>query len=97
LRPFTRPFKFLKKVGLIQELNLLQGHTRFDSNMEPHINLICRQCGNIKDLKDSILQEMIAKVSETEKFSAIGQRFDVYGIYQSCKRKCKRNLPHKKL
>jgi Fur family peroxide stress response transcriptional regulator len=67
-------------VGLIQELNLAKDQTRFDSNMEPHINLVCLQCGNIKDLANPTVREIIEKVSVDEKFTATGQRFDIYGL-----------------
>jgi Fur family peroxide stress response transcriptional regulator len=84
-----KTIQILKEVGLIQELNLPKDQTRFDSDMEPHINLVCLQCGNIKDLADPAMQEIIAKVSVAEKFAATGQRFDIYGLCQSCSKKGK--------
>jgi Fur family peroxide stress response transcriptional regulator len=69
---------------LIQELSLPQDQTRFDSDMKPHINLVCLKCGNIKDLANPTVQEIVTKISMTEKFAATGQRFDIYGICQSC-------------
>jgi Fur family transcriptional regulator, peroxide stress response regulator len=82
-----KTIQILKEVDLIQELSLPQDQTRFDSNMKPHINLVCTQCGNIKDLEDTEVQAIIAKVSVAEKFAPKGQRFDIYGTCQSCNRK----------
>ena len=79
-----KTIQILKKAGLIQELSLPQDQTRFDSDMKPHINLVCLRCGNIKDLADPAVQEIVTKISMTEKFAATGQRFDIYGICQSC-------------
>jgi len=82
-----KTIQILKEVGLIQELNLPKDQTRFDSDMEPHINLICLGCGNISDFEDPTVREIIAKVSAAEEFAAIGQRFDMYGLCQSCNQK----------
>ena len=84
-----KTIQILKEVGLIQELSLPQDQTRFDSDMQPHINLVCTRCGNIKDLEETAVQEIITKVSAAEKFSPTGQRFDIYGICQGCDRKGK--------
>jgi Fur family peroxide stress response transcriptional regulator len=73
-----KTIQILKKAGLIQELSLPQDQTRFDSDMKPHINLVCLKCGNIKDLADPAVQEIVTKISMTEKFAATGQRFDMY-------------------
>ena len=84
-----KTIQLLKEVGLIQELSLPQGQTRFDFDMRPHINLVCLRCGEIKDLEETSILEIIAKVSAAEKFSSAGQRFDIYGICQGCDRKAK--------
>jgi Fur family peroxide stress response transcriptional regulator len=61
-----KTIQLLKEVGLIQELSLPQGQTRFDSDMKPHINLVCLQCGEIEDLEETSILEIIAKVSAAE-------------------------------
>jgi Fe2+ or Zn2+ uptake regulation protein len=55
--------------------------------MKPHINLICLKCGEIKDLEEAGIRGIIARISAAEKFSATGQRFDIYGICEGCNRK----------
>jgi len=82
-----KTIQILKEAGLIQELSLPQGQTRYDSDMKPHINLICLKCGEIKDIEETGISGLIARVSEAEKFSATGQRFDIYGICRSCNAK----------
>jgi Fur family peroxide stress response transcriptional regulator len=74
----------LKKLNLIQELNLPQGQARFDSYMKPHINLICLQCGNIADLDDSTAIEITRKVAAAAKFKLKGQRIDIFGTCRRC-------------
>jgi len=79
--------KILKEAGLIQELNLPQGQTRFDADPRAHINLICLRCGHIRDLEHPSVQEMINRVSTAERFAATGQRFDIYGVCRNCERR----------
>lgn len=76
--------QILKELGLIQELNFPHGETRFDSCMKPHINLVCLQCGNIQDIDEPASREIIAKAAAATKFTATGQRIEVYGICEKC-------------
>jgi Fur family peroxide stress response transcriptional regulator len=79
-----KTLQILKELGLVQELNFPNGDTRFDSCTKPHINLVCLRCGNIKDIDDPASQEIIARATATAKFTATGQRIDVYGICEKC-------------
>lgn len=40
----------LRSCGLVQEVLLEEGVTRFDANVEPHHHFICESCGQIQDL-----------------------------------------------
>jgi Fur family peroxide stress response transcriptional regulator len=79
-----KTLQILKEFGLIQELNFPNGEKHFDSCIKPHINLVCLQCGNIKDIDDISSREIIAKATATENFTITGQRIDVYGICEKC-------------
>jgi len=79
-----KTLQVLEELDLIQELNFSKGQARFDSYMKPLINLFCLQCGNIKDLDDPTTREIVERVAATTKFTATGQRLDVYGICQKC-------------
>jgi Fur family peroxide stress response transcriptional regulator len=79
-----KTLQVLRDLDLIQELNFPRGQARFDSYMNPHINLICLQCGNITDLDDITTKEIASRVTVATKFKPNGQRIDVYGICQEC-------------
>lgn len=87
-----KTIQILKEVGLIHELNLSQGQTRFDPDTHPHIHLICLGCGSIMDWEEPMVSEIMAKVAAAN-FSATGQSFDVYGNCQSCDRNAKPTMP----
>lgn len=81
-----KTIQILKEIGLVHELNLQQDQTRLDSNLKPHLNLVCLRCGNIKDLEDPMIEAIISRLSAAEQFAPTEQRFDVYGICANCRR-----------
>ena len=79
-----KTLEVLRDLDLVQELNFPKGQARFDSYMNPHINLICQKCGKITDLDDVTAGEIRKKAAATKRFKPVGQRIDVYGICQKC-------------
>jgi Fur family peroxide stress response transcriptional regulator len=75
----------MTKRGLVSELPFSSA-VRFDANMHPHANLVCRNCGQIEDVDfvteqlDSMLQHLV----HNSGFAPDGQRFDVYGLCGEC-------------
>ena len=71
--------------GLVSELPFSSA-TRFDSNMRPHANLVCRECGRIEDVEfvSDHLDTMLRHVIQTTGFARDSQRIDVYGICRRC-------------
>ena len=79
-----KTLEVLRDLELVQEINFSKGQARFDSYMNPHINLICLKCGTITDLDDAAVKEIARKVAAATKFKPTGQHMDVYGICQKC-------------
>ena len=84
--------KILKKTGLICELNLPESQTRYDPNTEPHVHLVCLQCGSITDWMDPIMEKLVKNVSRKANFTVIGSSFDLEGICEGCDRMAKDSL-----
>jgi Fur family peroxide stress response transcriptional regulator len=84
-----KTLQILSEQGLIQELDLPESQARFDSYVEPHINLVCLQCGNIQDFDDSAAREMVERVAAKAEFTRTGQRIDIYGICKTCRDRTK--------
>ncbi len=84
-----KTLQILTEHGLIQELDLPQSQARFDSYVEPHINLVCMHCGNIQDFDDKTAQEMIERVTKKAQFARTGQRLDIYGMCKTCQERTK--------
>lgn len=79
-----KTMEVLRDLDLVQELSLPKGQARFDSYMNPHINLVCLKCGKITDLEDATATEITKKVAAATKFKPNSQRIDVYGICRKC-------------
>jgi Fur family peroxide stress response transcriptional regulator len=79
-----KTLQILNEHGLVQELDLPETQARFDSYVEPHINLICKRCGNIQDFDDSAAREMVERVATKAEFTRTGQRLDIYGVCKTC-------------
>jgi Fe2+ or Zn2+ uptake regulation protein len=69
---------------MLQELPMIDGDTRFDPNVEVHINLVCLQCGSIRDFDSRAIEDMVTKVAKTARFDVRGQSLAVYGVCQDC-------------
>jgi Fur family peroxide stress response transcriptional regulator len=82
-----KTLQVLSKLGMIQELAFPNAETRFDSNVKAHVNVICLQCGSIRDINEQALRDDVLKAVSRTKFTATAERFDVYGICEKCSRK----------
>jgi len=74
----------LRELNLIQDLSLNQGETRFEPNLEPHINLFCERCGDLRDTSEGCLKEIIERVVKQAKFIPARQSFVIYGFCEKC-------------
>ena len=75
----------LQRSGLIQELPF-QKMSRYEANMEPHVNLVCIQCETVIDTdtgQDAVLR-LRNRISKESQFEVAWQRVDCYGWGPSC-------------
>ena len=75
----------LSRSGLIQELPFAK-QSRYESNVSPHVNLVCIGCGNIADADDSseIIVRLRDQVSNETRFRVMWQRVDFHGWCRTC-------------
>ena len=78
----------LQKSGLIQELPF-QKQSRYEPNMEPHVNLVCIECENVidadtdRDVHDVVLG-LRKQIADNSDFEVAWQRVDFYGWCPAC-------------
>jgi Fur family peroxide stress response transcriptional regulator len=75
----------LTERGFVRELPFGDA-TRFDVNVEPHANLVCRRCGRIEDSDacSDLIAEIRQRVRAGDGFTPEGQRLDIYGLCSQC-------------
>ena len=74
----------LTDIGLLQELELNDGISRYDPNTSPHINIICKNCGMVEDYEGKDMEKLWSKIVDGLGFEPIGQRIDVYRYCDQC-------------
>ena len=75
----------LQRSGLIQELPF-QRMSRYEANMEPHVNLVCMQCETVVDTNtgQEIVVRLKNRISRQSEFQVAWQRIDFYGWCPRC-------------
>ena len=78
----------LQKSGLIQELPF-QKMSRYEPNMEPHVNLVCIECENVIDAAtnhdvESVVVGLRQQIAAKSDFEVAWQRVDFYGLCPRC-------------
>lgn len=84
-----KTLQVLRELHLVQELAFAQTETRFDSNVEAHINVVCLRCWSVSDLDGRLAREIAARAASRIRFKVTGQRFDLYGICDKCAKRKK--------
>lgn len=75
----------LEDLGEVMELGFSNQSTRYDPQVEPHLNLVCLQCGDIEDLYDVSLDGIRDTVEDNSDFQVTSGRFELYGMCSSCR------------
>jgi Fe2+ or Zn2+ uptake regulation protein len=81
-----RNLEILSESGLVQKIDLGDGHRRFDHNLENHYHVRCTCCGRINDLymnQPCDFEDMICRQTGYE---IAGHRLDFFGLCPICKR-----------
>jgi Fur family peroxide stress response transcriptional regulator len=74
----------LTEIGLLQELGFSDCISRYDPNTSPHINIVCKKCGKIRDYEAEGVQELWSRIVRGLGFEPIGQRLDIYEKCNEC-------------
>ena len=74
----------LKKESLIKEIEFNEMENRYESNIEDHLDLICKGCGKIQDFT-SRFPIPAKSVERKTGFRAQTMRFEYYGYCMECK------------
>ncbi len=82
--------QILVDCGLVKRLRIDDGQaTYYEADPGNHLHLICNTCGKIKDVRDSLLDDLI-RSRRFAAFSPSTFSLSVYGTCSACQRKIRR-------
>ncbi len=80
-----RTLELLKRLGLVTETDLGEGRVRYHpAEQGHHHHLVCRECGAIIDLDDSLLASLKSALLREHGFIADLKHLAIFGRCTSC-------------
>jgi Fur family peroxide stress response transcriptional regulator len=76
--------RLLTEIGMLQELGLTGGISRYDPDTSPHINIICKNCGKIQDYQAENIKKLWSQIIKDLGFKPVGQHLDIYRYCEQC-------------
>ena len=79
----------LQQLGAIVEVSFGAEHTHYDTNPEPHINLICLRCHSVVDYHSAVADQFtknaeFVSLQEAIGFQVMATKVDVLGLCHAC-------------
>jgi Fur family peroxide stress response transcriptional regulator len=83
----------LKELGAIVEIGFGADHTRYDTDTEPHINLVCLRCHEISDYEGPLpFADVQQRLTRQEGFLPMVMRVDILGFCKKCRERKKAEI-----
>ncbi len=76
----------LAQLGVIVEIAIGSDHTHYETNAEPHINLICLRCHQVVDHhQPGLPDDLQADIRSDTGFEPVTARIDMLGFCEECR------------
>lgn len=84
-----RTLTHLEECNLIRTVDLGHGHSHYEHTLghTHHEHLYCEQCGKIVEFSDTILEEQINRIAESNRFYLTNHTVQMFGICYTCRTK----------
>ena len=81
-----RTLKLMVESGLAEMVDFNDGVKRFEKKLgrEQHAHFVCTKCGKNFEVFDEHIKELSLKLAETQGFVPHKQRFEIFGVCQTC-------------
>jgi Fe2+ or Zn2+ uptake regulation protein len=76
----------LSRHGIIKLLEYDAMENRYDLDITPHVNVVCKQCKKISDYKFPVVIDRKAILKKL-RFLVIDSRFEFYGYCEECQKR----------
>jgi Fur family transcriptional regulator, peroxide stress response regulator len=85
----------LRDLGAIVEISVGGDHTHYDTNPEPHVNLVCLRCGAVVDYDGDVpLSALYATVHAQTGFQAVSAQVQMVGFCAECQARRRDEIRH---
>lgn len=85
----------LRDLGAIVEISVGSDHTHYDTNPEPHVNLVCLRCGEVVDYAGDVpLAALYATVHAHTGFQAFSAQVQMVGFCADCQARKRDEIRH---
>lgn len=76
----------LRELGAIVELSFGSDHTHYETNTQPHVNLICLRCHKIVDyFGDPGVDALVERIRQETGFQTVAVKLDLVGFCEACR------------
>ncbi len=76
----------LQELGAIVELSFGSDHVHYETNTQPHVNLICLRCHKIVDyFGDPGVSTLTERVRQETGFQTVAVKLDLLGFCEECR------------
>jgi Fe2+ or Zn2+ uptake regulation protein len=79
-----RNLEVLVQEGLIDEVAVPAGPSRYDANREPHHHFTCEHCGRIDDISLKLADDLARRVRRKYRLAPRRFRVEFYGLCRDC-------------
>lgn len=84
-----RTLSLLEKTGIVKSTSFSKRHKSYEIFKEPHIHLICSNCGRIEEIKAPPVKTLIKFLKLEKRVRITDELFykiEIYGICNKCKK-----------
>ena len=76
--------ELLKEMGEIVEVGFSDEGRRYEPNLQPHVNLVCVDCGKIQDYGTAAMNPIEQGIVSESGYEIQGSRVEYYGRCPAC-------------
>ncbi|GGJ00388.1 transcriptional repressor [Alicyclobacillus cellulosilyticus] len=77
--------KYLTDHGLVRELNIGNGITRYDGRMEDHQHVVCVRCGAIAEADVDVPDDIVQRIEAETGYVVHGMELHLTGLCPACR------------
>lgn len=90
-----RSLDLLTRLGLVNQTDMGHGRIEFELNRRPHHHhLICRVCGQVKQIEHTLFEPLARKIEEQHGFRPDLEHFAIFGVCRKCCKKPRKETEH---